>query len=91
MFIPSKCKSWTAKKSDKKKKSDLFEIRCGRTALEMRGPPERPTSGSESKNAWNIVGGRNDRTVAVLLCAHHEKAGFFGKGNNHKKNRRERQ
>lgn len=57
----------------------------GGVLCKCTGPPERRTSGSESKYAWNIVGGRNDKTAAFLLSAHLKKAGFFGKGNNPKK------
>ena len=35
--------------------------------------------GPRTNWAWNISGGKNDKTEAVLLPAHHEKAGFFGK------------
>lgn len=89
VFTPSKCKSWMVKKSDRKNMIYL-KYSVGSVLCKCPRPPERRTSGSESKYAWNIVRGRNDKTAAVLVCVHLEKAGLFGKGNNPKKNRRKR-
>lgn len=56
---------------------------------ECPGPPGRRTRGSQSKFCLKHPGGKNDNTAAVLLRAHHEKVGFFGKDSNAGENRRQ--
>lgn len=45
-------------------------------------PPERRTSGSQSKLKPETLPEANDKTEAVLLQAHHEKSGYFGRKKN---------
>lgn len=46
---------------------------------------------SQSKLSLNIIRGKNDKTAAVLLLAHHEKAGFSGKDHNAGKNQKQQE
>lgn len=45
--------------------------------------------GLRANEARSISGGEKDKTVHVLFHGHHEKAGFSGKNNNARKNRRQ--
>lgn len=51
----------------RKKKWIHFKYGRGGQLYRYSGPPEKRT--------WNVTGGKNDKTRAVLLRAHHEKAG----------------
>ena len=60
----------------------MFEIWCFVHTLEFQKDEQ---VGPRSNQATTFSGGKNDETVAVLLWAHHKKAGFSGKDNNIKK------
>ena len=71
------CDSWC------EKKIDSFEICCLRRAVWISWTARKT-------NRW-VIGGKNDKTEIVLLWAHQEKTGFFGKDSDAGKNRRQQE
>lgn len=47
--------------------------------------------GSKANFAWNVGGGKSDKTDAVLLWAHNVKASFFEEDSSPGENRRQKE
>ena len=73
------CQRWTVTKAGRKI-IDSFEMWDWRRALWVPGPLESGVL--EQIKPETSLEVKNDKTEAVLLWAHHEKAGFFEKDNN---------
>ena len=82
-------KSWTVKNADRKEKLIQLEYSVWGELYKYTAVPERWTSESQSKLSLKHLWRQNNKTETVLLWAHHEKAGFFGKESNAGKNRRQ--
>lgn len=66
---------------------DLLARWCWRRTLGILW--EDGQVGPRANSAWNVPGGKNDKTEVILLPVHHEKAGLFGKDNTAGKHRRQ--
>lgn len=72
-----------------RKKIDSFDMSCWMRALLILWITKKTNKSVQEKIKSEILlRGKNDKTKAAVLQAHHEKTGFLGKDNNARKNRK---